>query len=470
MPSSNKLTGADRLSQLFENIVVANNNDIPSINSTFGAIMRDLEVTAAATAAVKESRKAPGKKQGGNVANGRDNGKIILSQDRGYRKPVTRSMDNPKFEPFKDDDSEKSGLPLPAPTKALQKKIITSGKHQISTVSIHTSKPQLTNAKESFSPHFFEIRPKTNSQVGMFAIQAIPKETEILREAPLILGGPTWPGREAAYNKLSRRKKVAVDSPSSLCICGKKPELCLETPLMKHWAVNSFEMNPLVQVGNTANDNCIYDKASGTNHACKTNCSRAFNSEHSISIRAMRDIRKGEEITHNYGAYGTASFRAGNIAERWKFICTCNACIKGEYVPETGYEEYQHNKILFCFQFPHLVPLGAETAEEAAISQDIMEWAEMIEKGILEAEAYWYAHTDGMVSRRITRLRFTREWTIINESPTRNFLVNGHERFLKENNKFNLSENVIELYIWRAIKALRAEVNRCHPMFIRKHS
>lgn len=59
MPSSNKLTGADRLSQLFENIVVANNNDIPSINSTFGAIMRDLEVTAAATAAVKESRKAP---------------------------------------------------------------------------------------------------------------------------------------------------------------------------------------------------------------------------------------------------------------------------------------------------------------------------------------------------------------------------------------------------------------------------
>ncbi|KAM0153914.1 hypothetical protein ACHAQE_007453 [Botrytis cinerea] len=358
-------------------------------------------------------------------------------------------MDNPKFEPFKDDDSEKSGLPLPAPTKALQKKIITP---------------------ESFSPHLFEIRPKTNSQVGMFATQAIPKETEILREAPLILGGPTWPGREAAYNKLSRRKKAAVDSPSSLCICGKKPELCLETPLMKHWAVNSFEMNPLVQVGDTANDNYIYDKASRTNHACKPNCSLAFNSEHSISIRAMRDIRKGEEITHNYGAYGTASFRAGNIAERWKFVCTCNACIKGEYVPETGHEEYQHNKILFCFQFPHLVPLGAETAEEAAISQDIMEWAEMIEKDILEAEAYWYAHTDGMVSRRITRLRFTREWTVINESPTRNFLVNGHERFLKENNKFNLSENVIELYIWRATKALRAEVNRCHPMFMRKHS
>ncbi|CCD47099.1 predicted protein [Botrytis cinerea T4] len=59
MPSSNKLTGADRLSQLFENIVVTNHNDIRSINSTFGAIRRDLEVTAAATAAVKESRKAP---------------------------------------------------------------------------------------------------------------------------------------------------------------------------------------------------------------------------------------------------------------------------------------------------------------------------------------------------------------------------------------------------------------------------
>ncbi|KAK6602160.1 hypothetical protein H4I95_07262 [Botrytis cinerea] len=111
-------------------------------------------------------------------------------------------MDNPKFEPFKDDDSEKSGLPLPAPTKALQKKIITP---------------------ESFSPHFFEIRPKTNSQVGMFATQAIPKETEILREAPLILGGPTWPGREAAYNKLSRRKKVAVDSPPAYAFAERNP-------------------------------------------------------------------------------------------------------------------------------------------------------------------------------------------------------------------------------------------------------
>ncbi|TEY31529.1 hypothetical protein BOTCAL_0796g00040 [Botryotinia calthae] len=304
----------------------------------------------------------------------------------------------------------------------------------------------------------------------MFATQAIPKETEILREAPLILGGPTWPGREAVYNKLSRRKKAAVDSLSSLCICGKEPVLCLETPLMKRWAVNSFEMNLLFQFGDTANNNYIYDKASRINHACKPNCSRAFNSEHSISIRAMRDIKKGEEITHNYGVYGTASFRAANIAERWKFACTCNACIKGEFVPETGYQEYQHNKRLLCFQFPHLIPLGAETAEEAAISQDIIEWAGMIESNILEAEAYWYAHTDEMVSRGITRLRFTREWTDIYESPTRNFLINGHERFLREKNKFNLSDNVIELYIWRAAKALRAEVDRCHPMFMRKHS
>lgn len=307
-------------------------------------------------------------------------------------------------------------------------------------------------------------------QLGMFATEIISKNTEILREAPLILGGPTWPGREAAYNMLPLSKKTAVDSLSKMCICGKSPELCLETPLMKRWAVNSFEMNPFLQLGDTTNNNCIYDKACRINHACVPNCSRAFNSEHSISIRAMRDIKRGEEITINYGVYGTYSFRATNIAEKWKFTCTCNACVKKYFVPETGYAEYAYNKRLLCFELPLLIPLGAKTAEEAATSKEIIKWANMIEDDILKAEAYWYAHTDELVSRGITRLRFTPEWKDLNVSPTRNFLVNGHEKFLRENNKYDLSDKVIELYIWRATKAFRAKVDRCHPMFIRKHS
>ncbi|KAF7891223.1 uncharacterized protein EAF02_001548 [Botrytis sinoallii] len=358
----------------------------------------------------------------------------IFGYCRRNEEPVTRSTDNDNFKPSKDEDAGTNGNAGPAPREEiLQEKVVT---------------------RESFSPHIFEIKPTMGGkQLGMFATEIISKNTEILREAPLILGGPTWPGREAAYNMLRSSKKAAVDSLSKMCICGKKPELCLETPLMKRWAVNSFEMNPFLQVGDTTNNNCIYDKACRINHACVPNCSRAFNSEHSISIRAMRDIKKGDEITINYGVYGTCSFRATNISERWKFTCTCNACVKKDFVPETGYAEYAHNKRLLCFELPLSIPLGAKTTEEAATSKEIIEWADMIEDDILKAEAYWYAHTDELVSRGISRLRFTPEWKDLNVSPTRNFLVNGNEKFLRGNNKYDLSDKVIELYIWRATKA-----------------
>ncbi|KAF7950290.1 hypothetical protein EAE96_007578 [Botrytis aclada] len=460
MPTSNKLTGQDRLSKLFGNIVVTNSNDTQSINSVFGSIRRDQEAAVAAATApteptpstapvAEESGKAMGKTQDGDVAMSRDNMNIPY-ENIGNREPITRTMDNDKLEPFKDGNAARNCNTDPAPGNILQEKVIT---------------------RESFSPHLFEIKVTMEGiQLGMFTTQAMPRNTEILREAPLILGGPTWPGREAAYNMLSPSKTEAVDSLSSRCSCGKKPELCHETPLMKRWAINSFEINPFLQVGDTANNNYIYDKACRINHACVPNCSRASNSEHSISIRAMRDIMKGEEITINYGVYGTAPFRATNIAERWKFTCTCNACVKKQFVPGTGYAEYKHNKRLLCFERPRLIPLGAETSEEAALSEEIIEWADMIEDDILKAEECWYAHTNELVSRGITRLRFSQEWKDLNESPTRNFLVNGHEKFLRENNKYDLSDKVIELYIWRATKALRMEVDRCHPMFMRKYS
>ncbi|TGO33657.1 hypothetical protein BHYA_0233g00040 [Botrytis hyacinthi] len=480
MSSSNKLNGTDRLSILFGNIVVSDSSSLQSMNSIFGAIRRDREVAAAAAAnrpapstafIAEQSRKAVGREHGGNFAIGRDDGKIS-SQAKGDREPATRTMKNDKFKPFKDGDAGKNETAGPAPRKVLQEKVITQGRHITPNLSAsYTSENQLTNRKEYFSPHFFEIKPAMGGkQVGMFATSDIEKNTEILREAPLIRGGPTWPGREAAYNMLSSPKKEAVDSLSSMCYCGRKPELCLETPLMKRWAVNSFEMNPFLQAGDTANNTYVYDKACRINHACIPNCSHAFNSEHSVSIRAMQNIRKGEEITINYGVYGPTSFRKSNIAERWRFNCTCNACLKKKFVPETGYEEYQHNKRLLCFEFPQLVPLGAETSEEAAKSQEIIEWADMIENDILEAEAYWYAHTDEPISKGITRLRFTPEWTDLKQSPTRNFLVSGHERFLRDNNTYILSDRVIELYIWRATKTLRAEVDCCHPVFMRKYS
>ncbi|KAF7923265.1 hypothetical protein BELL_0033g00020 [Botrytis elliptica] len=184
MPSSNKLNDMDRLSELFGNIIVITTNDVQSMNSVFGAIRRDREAAAADAAETSATQSAPGaalvavesrkaivEKQGGDVEMSRDNGKI-LSQQRRNEELVTGSTENDKFKPFKDEDAGTNGNAGPAAREEiLQKKVVT---------------------RESFSPHLFELKPTMGGkQLGMFATEIISKNTEILREAPLILGGPT---------------------------------------------------------------------------------------------------------------------------------------------------------------------------------------------------------------------------------------------------------------------------------------
>ena len=65
---------------------------------------------------------------------------------------------------------------------------------------------------------------------------------------------------------------------------------------------------------------------------------RAGENVKELELRAIRDIRKGEEITVNYisveGRYCDKHTRQQKLAEGWGFKCCCSLCTSGGKYPE----------------------------------------------------------------------------------------------------------------------------------------
>lgn len=72
----------------------------------------------------------------------------------------------------------------------------------------------------------------------------------------------------------------------------------------KKGAVYIFELNKKYDIdGNMKGNDAKY-----INHSCDPNCETVIEDGKRIVIQAIRDIKKGEEITYNYG-YGIENFR-----------------------------------------------------------------------------------------------------------------------------------------------------------------
>lgn len=74
----------------------------------------------------------------------------------------------------------------------------------------------------------------------------------------------------------------------------------------------------------------VYPEFSMINHSCVANCRFAADPArgHLMEVRAMRPIRKGEEITIQYVSptAGTAA-RQAHLFKQWKFRCSCARCL-----------------------------------------------------------------------------------------------------------------------------------------------
>lgn len=120
-------------------------------------------------------------------------------------------------------------------------------------------------------------------------------------------------------------------------ITKKESEIRSEIPLkkskksIKHGAVYIFELNKRYDI----DGNVPYNTARFINHTCEPNCETLLISGH-IWIVSIRDIKKGEELSYNYG-YSFDDY------ERHKCYCNKTSCV-GYILNEIHWHKVQHKK------------------------------------------------------------------------------------------------------------------------------
>ncbi|KAJ6259358.1 hypothetical protein Dda_6258 [Drechslerella dactyloides] len=168
----------------------------------------------------------------------------------------------------------------------------------------------------------YTIQEIPNKGHGLVASTAIAKGTHILCESPLF--------------RVSRRdnnKKRLSDSISK-----KIAALSKEHQQAFYSLHNSYEdeLSPelgiartnVLPLGSNAAEGAIFLDASRINHSCNNNAQNTWNENlQKITIHAIRDIAKGEEITIIYlAARRNRSARLRELQTSFRFTCSCDLC------------------------------------------------------------------------------------------------------------------------------------------------
>lgn len=71
----------------------------------------------------------------------------------------------------------------------------------------------------------------------------------------------------------------------------------------------------------------VYSKTSIMSHSCLSNTKSIMNEDDSVDVRAVLEIRKGQEITKTYcTSLETTQLRQEKLKKGWYFTCTCLRC------------------------------------------------------------------------------------------------------------------------------------------------
>lgn len=128
----------------------------------------------------------------------------------------------------------------------------------------------MTSQTPTSSPYLV-VRRSSIHHKGVFAKKDIPKGTELLQ----------YVGEKVSKKESYRRADLFVERAAKD---------------KTHGAVYIFELNKRFDI----DGNVPYNTAKYINHSCHPNC-EVWDKRGQIWIASMRDIKKGEEITYNYG-------------------------------------------------------------------------------------------------------------------------------------------------------------------------
>eukprot|EP00088_Acartia_fossae_P006428 TRINITY_DN12959_c0_g1_i2.p1 TRINITY_DN12959_c0_g1~~TRINITY_DN12959_c0_g1_i2.p1 ORF type:complete len:351 (+),score=48.42 TRINITY_DN12959_c0_g1_i2:35-1087(+) len=171
----------------------------------------------------------------------------------------------------------------------------------------------------------FKIQEVQGKGFGMLAIRDIKQGELILMEEPTLVISKTESKRNAKelmkqYEGLDETKKASIMSLHDDCPTG--PE---DQKLRRIFENNGIDVNSQQAAA-------LYLSIPRINHSCAANVVWGYCEKKPLAkeVRALRPIRKGEELLANYIDSWEASFLPHTERQKrlrkWKFDCTCTVC------------------------------------------------------------------------------------------------------------------------------------------------
>ncbi|KAK1773662.1 hypothetical protein QBC45DRAFT_72119 [Copromyces sp. CBS 386.78] len=170
----------------------------------------------------------------------------------------------------------------------------------------------------------YDIVPIPNKGTGVIAIQDIPKGTRIMAEKPLFIV-PTdimKRGNEVVEKHITQELK-GLDKDQQRAFLSLHN--CHGAKFSPFLAISKTNM---LGLGSPPVGGGLFIEASRINHACNPNTQNSWNERISReTIHAVRDIKKGEEITISYiGHFASYDERQSILKDKFKFDCACEVC------------------------------------------------------------------------------------------------------------------------------------------------
>jgi len=196
----------------------------------------------------------------------------------------------------------------------------------------------------------YEVRDIAGRGLGCIASKDIKKGSLILSENPQIpdIHNSTnniWALMEA-FLQMSESDKLEYmslhDKYDNMEVLPSYSQLLMKQELLDMKSRISFifgeETEKVLKIYRIYESNCFDDgvsiKASRLNHSCNANTSFVVLDNVPDQIRAISNIKQGEEITINYLSASDFSmmnreFRQASLLKAWHFICSCDLCENG---------------------------------------------------------------------------------------------------------------------------------------------
>lgn len=170
----------------------------------------------------------------------------------------------------------------------------------------------------------YDIVPIPNKGIGVIATQDIAKGTRIMAEKPLFIV-PTnvmERGIQVVEKHLTEKLKT-LDKDQQRAFLSLHN--CHGTTFSPFLAICKTNM---LGLGSPPIGGGLFIEASRINHACNPNTQNSWNSRISReTIHAVRDIKKGEEITISYiGHFAAYVERQSILKIKFNFACACELC------------------------------------------------------------------------------------------------------------------------------------------------